>query len=74
MTVSPEFAGATPTGTVSVTESGTPVCVITLAEATGTCNLTADAAAGSYPLVATYSGDGDFKTSASVKRTLVVTS
>jgi hypothetical protein len=73
VTVTPEFAGSTPTGTVTVTESTTTVCVITLASATGSCTLSADQlAAGTYELVATYGGDENFLDSVSADEALTV--
>jgi hypothetical protein len=74
VTVSPEFAGSTPTGTVIVTESTTTLCVITLSSATGSCTLSAQQlAVGTYQLVATYSGDTGFHVSVSPKRAFTVT-
>jgi len=74
-TVSPEYAGSMPTGTVTVTESTATVCVITLSAATGSCPLSADQLpAGSYELIGTYSGDGNFGGSASPRKALTVSS
>jgi hypothetical protein len=48
--------------------------VITLSGGTGSCTLSAEQlGAGTYHLVATYSGDADFKASASASKTLTVT-
>jgi hypothetical protein len=73
VTVKPEFAGSTPTGTVMITESTTTLCVITLSSATGSCTLSADQlAVGTYDLIATYSGDANFHVSASAEKALTV--
>ena len=58
LTVSPEFAGPTPTGKVSISESKTTLCVITLSSGKGSCSLSAKEikTAGTYRLVATYGG------------------
>ena len=73
-TVKPEFAGPTPTGSVSVTESATTLCVIALSSAKGSCTLSADQLpAGSYDLAASYSGDMDFQASVSAQKSLTVT-
>jgi hypothetical protein len=74
VTASPEFTGSTPSGTVTLAASATAVCVITLSGGTGSCTLSAEQlGAGTYHLVATYSGDADFKASASASKTLTVT-
>jgi Bacterial Ig-like domain (group 3) len=73
-TVSPEFTG-TPTGTVRIKASNTRLCVITLSGAEGSCTLSAtQLQAGTYDVVAHYSGSMDFKSSASSTETLTVTS
>jgi hypothetical protein len=73
VTVSPEFAGSTPTGTVTVKDSTTTLCVISLSGAKGACTLSATKLpAGTYSLVTTYSGSANFGSSASVKESLTV--
>ena len=72
-TVSPEFAGPTPSGSVTIKESATTLCVITLSAAKGSCRLSPKKLkVGTYRLVATYGGSTNFKHSASVKETLTV--
>jgi hypothetical protein len=71
--VSPEFAGTTPTGTVTVMESTTTLCVIGLSSGGGSCTLSAARfGSGSYQLVAHYGGSGDFNGSASGTATFTV--
>lgn len=71
-TVTPAASG-TPTGHVTVTSGSTTVCNITLANATGSCTLTASQLTpGSYPLTATYSGDSLDTTSTDTSQTLTV--
>ena len=71
VTVSPEFAGTMPTGTVTVRMSTTTLCKITLASGRGSCRLSAKKLkAGTYGLVATYGGSTNFKGSTSAKKTL----
>jgi hypothetical protein len=61
VTVSPQYSGSTPTGTVTVKESNTTLCVTTLSSGKGSCTLSATQLdAGTYSLVATYSGSTDF--------------
>jgi hypothetical protein len=73
VTVSPEFTGSTPTGTVTIKESRTTLCVITLKSAKGSCTLsTKKLSVGIYSLVATYGGSTNFKGSTSAKETLTV--
>ena len=73
VTVSPEFAGSTPTGTVTVKESTTTLCVITLSASKGSCTLSArKLQVGTYSLVATYGGSADFSGSTSAKETLTI--
>jgi hypothetical protein len=56
--VRPSAAGGTPTGTVTVIANSTTVCVITLADGSGTCAVPAGSLpAGNYSLGAFYSGD-----------------
>jgi len=71
VTVSPEFAGSTPTGTVPVKDSTTTLCVIKLSSGKGSCRLSLKV--GTYRLVATYGGSTNFKSSTSAKETLTVT-
>jgi len=71
--VSPQFAGSTPTGTVTVKESTTTLCTITLSAAKGSCTLSSKKLpAGTYSLVATYNGSTNFAGSTSAKETLTV--
>jgi hypothetical protein len=73
VTVSPEFAGSTPTGTVTIKESTTTLCAISLSGAKGSCTLSAKKLpVGAYSLVATYGGSANFKGSTSAKETLTV--
>jgi hypothetical protein len=74
VTVKPEFVGSTPSGTVTVTQSTTTLCVITLSSGTGSCTLSAEQlAVGPYKLIAAYSGDEDFQASAFAKEMTVTT-
>jgi hypothetical protein len=74
VTASPEFAGSSPTGTITVTASTTTICVITLSGGTGSCTLSPEQlGVGSYQLLATYGGDTNFESSVAAKRTLHVT-
>jgi large repetitive protein len=75
-TVAPQYAAAgTPTGTVTVAESGTTLCTITLAGGTGSCTM-ADSALppGNYQATGTYNGDTYFAGSASAAQPVTVTS
>jgi hypothetical protein len=73
VTVSPQFPGLSPTGTVAIRESTTALCTITLSLGRGSCRLSAnELKAGLYHLVATYDGNGNFRGSASVKKILNV--
>jgi hypothetical protein len=73
VTVLSQYSGSMPTGTVTVKESTTTLCVIKLSAAKGSCALSAKKlSAGTYRLVATYSGSTDFNGSTSVKETLTV--
>jgi hypothetical protein len=67
VSVSPEFAGLTPTGTVTVSESGSTLCEITLSGAEGSCTLSAtQLGVGSYySFTASYPGSTDFGGSSS---------
>jgi hypothetical protein len=70
VTVSPQYSGLTPTGTVTVKESTTTFCVIA---SSGSCGLSGKKLkAGTYSLVATYGGSTNFKGSTSAKETLTV--
>ncbi|MGD0877476.1 MAG: Ig-like domain repeat protein [Anaerolineales bacterium] len=64
VTVTVTGAGATPTGTVSVTSvgGGSPNCPIAIIGGTGSCNLIFSST-GSFPITATYNGDGNYTTS-----------
>ena len=74
VTVSPQHAGLTPTGKVTVKEAAAALCVIKLSTGKGSCRLsTRRLGAGKYHLVATYSGSADFGSSASASKTLTVT-
>ena len=73
VTVSPQHSGTTPTGRVTISESGTALCVITLSSGKGSCKLSSKRLnTGSHHLVATYAGSTHFDGSASVKETLTV--
>jgi hypothetical protein len=73
VTVSPEFAGSTPTGTVAVTRSTITLCVITLSAAKGSCTLSATTfSAADYDIEAVYSGSTDFGSSGSAEVPLTV--
>jgi hypothetical protein len=72
--VSPEFAGSLPSGKVTVKISSKALCVISLSSSgTGSCTLSAKKlSAGTYGLVASYSGSSDFGPSAATEETLTV--
>jgi hypothetical protein len=71
--LSPEFLGATPTGTVTVKEATITLCVIKLSSDEGSCKLSAKKLeAGIYDLVAMYEGSANIDPSASAKETLTV--
>ncbi|MGO9101642.1 MAG: Ig-like domain-containing protein [Mycobacterium sp.] len=73
VTVSPQSSDTTPTGTVTVNESSTKLCTLTLSGAKGSCTLSAKKLpAGTYSLVATYGGSTNFAGSTSTKETLTV--
>ena len=73
VTVSPQYSGSTPTGTVTIKESTTTLCVITLSGAKGSCTLSAKKLrVGSYHLVASYGGSTDFMRSTFAKESLAV--
>jgi len=68
VTVTPQFPGSTPTGTVTVKASTGTLCVITLSSGKGSCRLSAHKLnARTYSLVATYGRSTNFKGSTSVK-------
>jgi large repetitive protein len=66
-TVAPQYAAAgTPTGTVTVAESGTTLCTITLAAGTGSCSMAASQLpTGNYQVTGSYNGDQNTATSTS---------
>ncbi len=71
--VTPEFAGSTPTGTIAVKTGATTLCTITLPATTCTATNTALATSGTpYTITATYSGDSNFITSTSTSKTLTI--
>jgi hypothetical protein len=73
VTVSPQYSGSTPTGTVTVTQSTTTLCTFTLSGAEGSCTLSATKLpAGTYGLVATYGGSANFGSSTSAEESLTV--
>ncbi|MGA2530491.1 MAG: Ig-like domain-containing protein [Acidimicrobiales bacterium] len=72
VSVTPEFTGSMPAGTVTMSGSGSMLCAITLSGAKGSCTLSAtQLAAGSYSLTASYAGSIDF-TGSSTNETLTV--
>jgi hypothetical protein len=73
VTVSPQFSGPEPAGTVTVKESERTLCVIKPSAGKGSCTLSAKRlVACTYRLVATYKGSRDFRTSASRREALKV--
>jgi hypothetical protein len=73
VTVSPQFTGSTPSGTVTVKESKTELCVIKLSSGKGSCTLSAKRLpAAKYQLTASYGGSAHFDTSTSAKETVTV--
>ena len=71
--VSPRFSGSSPTGKVTIGESGTALCVITLSAGKGSCMLSANRLnKGIYHLSATYGGSANLDGSMSAKETLLV--
>jgi hypothetical protein len=71
--VSPEFAGLALSGTITLRDSATTLCVIRLSSDAATCRLAATRlGAGSYHLVASYSGNSDFDPSAVGGATLTI--
>jgi predicted outer membrane repeat protein len=73
VTVSPQFPGSMPTGTVTVKAATRTLCVIRLTLGKGRCTLSARKLnVGTYRLVANYRGSKNFKHSSSVKKILSV--
>jgi hypothetical protein len=73
VTVSPQYSGITPTGSVTIKVSARTLCVIKLKSGKGSCMLSPKRLkAGTYHLVATYSGSANYKGSISAKETLTV--
>ncbi len=73
VTVSPQRRGSIPTGTVTIKASATTLCVIKLSSGKGWWTMSAKKLkAGTYHLVATYSGSKNFKGSTSAKVTLAI--
>jgi hypothetical protein len=63
----------TPTGTVTVTEHSTQLCVITLLAGRGSCTLSArQLVAGTYSIVATYAGNALYLGSSKARKLVVV--
>ena len=70
VSVSPQYAGTTPTGTVTISGAN---CQITLSSGKGSCTLPAAYFnAGNRQMVATYNGSSDFRHSASAKETITI--
>jgi predicted RNA-binding protein with TRAM domain len=70
VTVLPQYAGTTPTGTVTITGAN---CHVTLSAGKGSCTLSPRTFnAGDRAMVATYNGSSNFKHSASAKEFLTV--
>jgi hypothetical protein len=73
VTILPEFASSTPTGTVTVKDSKTTVCAISLSGAKGSCTLSAEQIpVGAANLVATYGGSAAFGSSTSAIAPVIV--
>ena len=73
VTVTGQGKGLVPAGTVTIAESSTRICSISLTLGKGSCSLSAEQlAVGRYSLVATYAATTDFVGSASTKKTLTV--
>ncbi len=73
VTVSPQYAGTTPTGTVTVKAGSTELCTARLSDAKGTCTWKSERLnAGVYHVTASYGGSSDFKTSTSAVRTMTI--
>jgi hypothetical protein len=72
VTATPRTAGV-PGGTVTVKAGGTPVCVITLSSAKGSCTLRpTQLKAGKYQLTAAYGGSDVYDGSTSAAHSLTV--
>jgi hypothetical protein len=70
VSVSPEYPGTTPTGTVTISGAN---CRIGLSSGNGSCRLSpAQFGTGNRQMVATYNGSHNFRRSASVKQTIAV--
>jgi len=66
VTVTPQFAGTTPSGTVRLLQGGNLVCSLSLFNGSAACSPSPTAlSAGSVPLVARYGGDPNFTASSS---------
>jgi hypothetical protein len=64
--VTPEFAGTTPAGAVSITSAGVVICTMILSHGRGSCTLSPKRlAVGSQALAAHYAGSDDFGSSVS---------
>jgi Bacterial Ig-like domain (group 3) len=73
VTVAGQSKGLVPTGTVTITESSTTICTISLTLGKGSCTLSAtQLAAGRYSIIATYAASADFVGSASTRSALTV--
>jgi len=73
VTVSPNYPGPIPTGSVSVKKSTTTLCVVTLSGAKGSCTLSGTALpTGAFGVYATYSRNADYVGSTAPKETLTV--
>jgi hypothetical protein len=73
VSVSPQFAGYTPTGTVTVTASGESICVISLSSGGGSCGMSPSRLpVGVYTITATYNSNSDFNGSTSAGQVLTV--
>ena len=72
VTVSSQYAGSTPTGTVNLSQSGITLCTVTLITGTGSCTLGAtQLGVGNFHIVAAYRGDDMFASSVTGARLLV---
>jgi hypothetical protein len=73
VTVSPKHPGTVPIGKVTIGESGTALCVITLSAGKGSCTLSAKRLnTGIYQLTASYGGRTNLSGSLSARETLIV--
>jgi Bacterial Ig-like domain (group 3) len=74
VTVTPQYPGRAPAGTVTIKTSGTTLCTITLAAGHGTCHIrAARLKTGTYHPAASYRGNANFKSSMSRTTTLTIT-